>query len=117
MLRRGVRPEEGERAAPADRPHEHDPALRSPQRGEERLRHGDLADDVHLELAAELVERDELERGRDRDPGVVDETVERPADLLDRSRDVRRIGDVERRAARSPRSRSESAASAVRTPP
>ena len=50
-----------------------------PQRGQKRLHHGDLADDVHLELAAELVERDELERRRDRDPGVVDEAVAAPA--------------------------------------
>ena len=47
-----------------------------PKRGQERLHDGDLADDVHLELAAELVERDELERSRDRDAGVVDEAVE-----------------------------------------
>ena len=53
-----------------------------PERGQHRLEHGDLADDVHLELTAELVERDELERRRDRDARVVDEPVELRPDLL-----------------------------------
>jgi len=38
--------------------------------------HGELGDHVDLELAAELVERQELERAGGRDAGVVDERVE-----------------------------------------
>ncbi len=66
-----------------------------PQRGQERLHHGDLADDVHLELAAELVERDELERSRDRDPGVRDEPVQLGADDRGGRRDLLGVRDVE----------------------
>ena len=45
---------------------------------EERLRDRDLADDVHLELPAQLVQRDELERNGERDARVVDEAVQLP---------------------------------------
>ena len=54
--------EERQRAAPGDRAHEDDPALRAAQRGQEGLRHRDLPDEIDLELVAELVRRDELER-------------------------------------------------------
>ena len=70
VLRRGVGAEERERAPPADRAHEDDAPARPAERRQERLQHGDLPDDVHLELAPELVERDELERRRDRDPAL-----------------------------------------------
>ena len=84
-LRDGVRPEEGQRARPGDRPDEHDPAARRPDGGRQRLGHRELADDVHLELAAELVERQVLERRGDRDAGVVDEPVQTLADRLPRA--------------------------------
>ena len=90
MLRRRVRAEERKRAPAADRAHEHDAPPRPPERGQERLQHGDLPDDVHLELAAKLVERDELERRRDRDAGVVDEPVQLGADDLGSGRDLPR---------------------------
>ena len=67
----------------------------SAKRGKERLQHGDLPDDVHLELAAKLVERDELERRCDRDAGVVDEAVQLAADDLGSGRDRRGVRDVE----------------------
>ena len=64
--------------------------------GQQRLRHRQLADHVDLELAAQLVERDELERDRDRDAGVVDEPVQRlVGDGLGCGRDVVGIRDVE----------------------
>ena len=68
---------------------QHDAAARAAKSRENRLQHGDLTDDVHLELTSELVERDELERRRDRDPGVVDEPVELRADDLGRRGDLR----------------------------
>ena len=82
-------PRNGQRATPADRAHEHDATPRPPKRREERLQHGDLPHDVHLELAAKLVERDELERSRDRDAGVVDEPVELRPDRLRGRSDLR----------------------------
>ncbi len=76
VLRRCVRPEERERAPAGDRADEDDPAASAAECGHEGLRHGDLPDDVDLELMAQLVERHELERHRDRDARVVDERVE-----------------------------------------
>src|SRR5262249_3093255 len=66
----------------------------------ERLRHGDGADHVHLELAAELVEVDELERRADADPGVVHEpaqalAAERRLHLPRRALDGPAIGHVD----------------------
>src|SRR5262249_1644499 len=62
----------------------------------ERLRDRDLTDEVHLELPAELVEREELERHRDGDAGVVDEALEPVvAEPLCRSRDRGCVGHVE----------------------
>ena len=62
VLRRGVGREERQRAPAGDRAHEDDPALRAAQRRQEGLRHRDLPDEIDLELVAELVDRDELER-------------------------------------------------------
>ena len=95
VLRGRVRAEERERASTADRAHQHDSPARTPERGKEGLRHSDLADDIHLELAAELVERDELERRGDRDPGVRDETVELAPDGFGGGRDLLGIRDVQ----------------------
>ena len=95
MLRRRVRTEKRERAPPSDRAHQHHTSLRSAKRGKERLQHGDLPDDVHLELAAKLVERDELERRCDRDAGVVDEAVQLAANGLGSGRDRHGVRDVE----------------------
>ena len=95
MLGRRVRTEKRERAAPSDRAHQHDASPRTPKRWKERLQHGDLPDDVHLELAAKLVERDELERCCDRDARVVDEAVQLAADDLGGGRDRRGVRDVE----------------------
>jgi hypothetical protein len=64
------------------------------------LSDGDLADEVDLELLAEVVDREQLERSSDRGPGVVDEAGEPRCaaiglDALGRRRDRIRIGDVE----------------------
>ena len=75
-LRDRVGAEERQRAPAGDRADDDDAALRGPQRREHRLGDGELADDVDLELAAELVERQVLERRGDRDARVVDEPVE-----------------------------------------
>ena len=95
VLRRRVRTEERQRAATSDRAHEDDATARSPKRGKNRLEDCDLPDDVHLELVAQLVERDELERRRDRDAGVVHEPVELVADRFRCRTDLRRVGHVE----------------------
>ena len=95
VLRRCVRAEERQCAPAPDRAHQDDAPPRASQRGKERLRDGDLPDDVHLELAAELVERDELERRRDRDPGIGDEAVELAADHLGGRSDLPGIRHVE----------------------
>jgi hypothetical protein len=54
-----------------------------------------LADDVHLQLAAKLVEGHELEWRRDRYPGVGDEAVQTGADRLGRRADLVCLRDVE----------------------
>jgi hypothetical protein len=94
VLRRRVGAEERQRAAAGDRADEDDSPARPPEVREERLRHRDLAGDVDLELPAQLVEREELQRHRDRDPGVVDERVEL-ADPLGGACDPAGVGDVE----------------------
>ena len=100
MLRRGVGAEKRKRAPAGDRADEDDAPARAAQVRQERLRHGDLTDHVDLELATELLERDELERDRNRDPRVVDERVEL-ADLLGRLRDLIRVSDVEQNLVRT----------------
>src|SRR5690606_28824511 len=77
---------------PGDRADENDAARVTAEEREERLRDGDLADHVDLELAAQLFGREELERAGDRDPGVVDEPRESGAALALRDA-VRRPGD------------------------
>jgi hypothetical protein len=77
VLGRCIGAEKRERAAPGDRADVHDAAASGPQVGQERLRDRDLADQVHLELMAQLLQRQELERHRDCDPGVVDEALQR----------------------------------------
>ena len=95
MLRRGVRPEERQRAAAADRAHEHDPPAGSPERRQDGLEHRDLPDDVDLELAAKLGEGHELERGGDSDAGVVHEPVKLGSDDRGGGLDLSRVRDVE----------------------
>ena len=77
----------------------HDPPARGAQLGQERLRHGDLPDQVDLELAAEVVDRLVLERRRDGDARVVDEAGEAATACLlhrvRRRRDRPGVGDVE----------------------
>ena len=65
-------------------------------RGEQRLGDGDVAGQVDLDLAAEVVDRQRLQRARDGDAGVVDEAVERrpPVSAATRSRGG---GDLRRR--------------------
>ncbi len=57
----------------ADRPHVHDPPAAAPDQGQERLDHGDRAEEVDLELCPEVRHRLELDRRRLADAGVVDE--------------------------------------------
>lgn len=95
VLRGRVGPEERERAAAADRAHEHDPSAPRAERGQERLRDRDLPDDVHFQLPAELLDRDELEGRSDRDPRVVHEPVQRPTDSLRGKGNLVGVGDVE----------------------
>ena len=64
------------------------------QRRQERLEHTQLADDVDVELTGQLLRRQELERCRDGDAGVVDEPVE-PLDLRRGVGDSLGLGDVE----------------------
>jgi hypothetical protein len=94
MLRGGIRTEERQRALARDRADEDDPSMRAPQVRQERLRDGDLADDVDIELAPELLQGDELERHRNRDAGVVDESIE-PVDPLRRGANLLLARDVE----------------------
>jgi len=59
------------------------------------LDHGDLPDDIDLELAAKLGKRHELERGGDSDAGVVHEPVKLSSDDRGGGLDLPRIRDVE----------------------
>ena len=88
-------PRKGNALVPRDRADQDDAAAGRPHGGQKRLRDRELADDVDLELAAELVERQVLERRRDGDAGVVDEAVEPLADHAGRAGDERPVGDVE----------------------
>ena len=54
-LRHRVRAEQRERVQARDRAHVHDAAATDAQRRQAELRHPQLADDVHLELPAQLV--------------------------------------------------------------
>ena len=87
-LRHRVRAEERQRVQARDRAHVDDSAARRAQCGQAELRHPQLTDDVHLELAAQLVRRQELERPRDCDACVVDEAVQ--LDELERAADPSR---------------------------
>ena len=69
-------PRNGKRALTGDGADDDDAASGRPKRRQERLSDGELADDVHLELASKLCEWQVLERRRDGDTGVVDEAVE-----------------------------------------
>ena len=95
----------------ADRADEDDPAAGGADRGQHRLRDRDLGDQVDLELAAEVVDRQRLQRPRDRDAGVVDQAVEAGAVRVLRNpsrrrRDLLLIGDVEEERAGAGRSHS-----------
>ena len=61
---------------------------------QESLCNGNLAEDVHLELPAQLIQRDELERNGKRDARVVDEPVQL-TDMLRRRPHLVLVGDVE----------------------
>jgi hypothetical protein len=76
-LRHRIRAEQRQRVQPRDRAHVDHPSARRTQRREAELRHPQLPHDVHLDLAAKLVRRQELERARNRNACVVQEPVER----------------------------------------
>ena len=76
MIDPGCTIEKGQRASAGDRPDDDDPSTRATKRRQECLGDRDLADDVDLELATQVVGREELERRRDSDARVVDETRE-----------------------------------------
>ena len=61
VLRHRVGAEERQRALARDGADDDDAPPRRPESRQERLRHGQLPDDVHLELAAKLRERQVLE--------------------------------------------------------
>ena len=75
-LRRVVGAEHLDRHQAADRGVEDDAAAGRADRRQHRLGDGDVGGQVDLELAAEVGDRQRLERARDRDPGVVDQPVE-----------------------------------------
>ena len=83
---------------PADGRHEDDPALGRTDPWEHRLGDGHLADDVHLELAAKVLERQPLDRPADGDPGVVDHCVQPVGQYAVECRDVLCRGDVQPRS-------------------
>ena len=88
VLGRDVGPEERKRwRPPADGSHENDAALATVDRRHKRLGDCELADNVHFELTAKLVDRYELERTLDRYPRVVDQARKRPVaeSLADRA--------------------------------
>ncbi len=76
---------ERHRHASADRGNEHDPPVRAAQRRQQRLRDGHLREHVDIELPAQVLVRDQLERAADADAGVVDERVEATARRRSRS--------------------------------
>jgi hypothetical protein len=72
-----------------------------PEQRPERLRRNDRADDVDVQLAAELIDREFHDRAGDRDTGIVDKACERfarqrRADLAAGGQHRGLIGDVER---------------------
>ena len=75
-LGRVVGAEHLDRHQAADRGDEDDPATGGADRGQHRLRHRDLGGEVDVELTAEVLDRQRLQRPRDRDAGVVDQAVE-----------------------------------------
>ena len=79
---------------PADRGDEDDRAPALADQRQERLGDGDLADQVHLDRVAEVVDRDELDRAAAADAGVVDEP-DQPV-LADRALDLRLAVAIER---------------------
>jgi hypothetical protein len=90
----------GHRHATADRAEEDDPAAGAANQRQHRLRHRDLRDQVDLELFAQVIERDRLQRRHHRHPSVVDQAVQtasahHPADLLGHCGDLVRLGHVE----------------------
>ncbi len=80
----------------ADRRDEHDPALGGAQPRQHGLGDGDLPEDVDLELATQLVERQPLDRSADEYARVVDDGVERRRERGVECRHLLGIGDVER---------------------
>jgi hypothetical protein len=91
---------EGHRHAAADRADEDDPPASRADLRQQRLGHRDLGDQVDLELVAQVVELDRLQRRHHRNAGVVDEAVEagradlRP-DPLCRRGELPGVGHVE----------------------
>ena len=76
VLRYRIGPERRCGEEPCDRAGGQDAAASPAQQRQERLRHGDLADHVHLELAPEVVDRQALERATHRDARVIEEAPE-----------------------------------------
>jgi hypothetical protein len=68
-----------------------------PQRGQHRLGHRELPDQVHLQLLAQRRDRQELQRAGERHARVVDQTAQRAVggDLFTRGRRRVGVGDVE----------------------
>ena len=91
-LRGGVGAEQRDGDLAADRADVDDPPARGAQLRQERLRDGDLADQVDLDLAAEVVDRLVLDRRGDGDAGVVDEAGEAAPPVASRTV-ARRRGD------------------------
>ena len=89
-------PDQWQAHPPADGAHVHDPAPSAAQRGEKRLGDRRLADEVDLELLAQLVDREELERRGHSDAGVVHEPDQRlVSERITRSGDLVRVRHVD----------------------
>jgi hypothetical protein len=109
-LRSAIRPHEGRCDAPADGAHIDDAATPLAEQRQQRLRHRELARHIHLELRPELSQRQELERARDANAGVVHQTgqprcADGRGDGLGRGPDRRLIGDVEQHRSEALRAR------------
>ena len=87
-LRRVVGARERRREHAADRADEDDPPAGPAHERQHGLRGGDLADHVDLELAAQVVERQQLQRRREADARVVDQAIQSAAG--EPARDARR---------------------------
>ena len=94
VLGRAVGRGEGHRDAPADGGEEDDAPVRGAQRGQQRLRDGDLPEHVDVELRAQVVGVNQLKRAAVADAGVVDERVEAPGRRRHRHRPVAQLGDA-----------------------